>query len=30
VKQALLEPADKELKRPKRGSVIDPYEVLMV
>jgi transposase len=26
VKQALLEPADKELKRPKRGSVIDPYE----
>jgi hypothetical protein len=26
VKKALMEPTDKELKRPKRGSVIDPYE----
>jgi len=26
VRKALIEPADKELKRPKRGSVVDPYE----
>lgn len=26
VRKALAEPADKELQRPKRGSVIDPYE----
>jgi len=26
VKKALIEPADKELKRSKRGSVVDPYE----
>ena len=26
VRKTLSEPADKELKRPKRGSVVDPYE----